>query len=93
MYVCYVIFNKYSILITQYVYVQPCPLADNMTLPAFAAARRAAAQLLLTAGRAAIDRSPGCRVHISKPAAAAGEWDRQTDRQTDARMDNCPSAA
>jgi len=33
----------------------PTP-ADGVALPAFAAACRAAAQLLLTAGRAAIDR-------------------------------------
>jgi len=33
----------------------PTP-ADGVALPAFAAARRAAAQLLLTASRAALDR-------------------------------------
>jgi len=37
-----------------------------VTLPAFATARRAAAQLLLSAGRAAID--PVRRAHSSKPA-------------------------
>ena len=47
--------------------------ADNVVLPASAAARRAAARLLLTAGRAAIDRSisSGRRAQRSRPAAAA----------------------
>jgi len=41
-----------------------------VTLPAFATARRASAQLLLSAGRAAIDPSlyPVRRAHSSKPA-------------------------
>ena len=46
-----------------------------MTLPAFAAARRAAA-------RAAIDRyrpSAGPTAANTRHAAAAGEWIRQTD--------------
>jgi len=90
MYVCYVIFNKYSILITQYVYVQPCPLADNMTLPAFAAARRAAAQLLLTA---AVQQSIDLLAAESRSANPQQRRANGTDRQTDARTNNCPSAA
>jgi len=57
-----------------------------MTLPAFAAERRAAAPLLLAAGRAAIDR---CLLPAGRTAAnprqrsAAGElWDRRTDGRT-----------
>jgi len=42
-----------------------------MALLAFAAERRAAAPLLLTAGRAAIDQpSPAIRTNSIKPAAA-----------------------
>ena len=58
-----------------------------MALPAFAAVRRAAARLLVTAGRAAIDRY---LLHAgltqSKPAAAAciGRM-AGTDGQTDGR--------
>jgi len=39
-----------------------------VTLPTFAAKHRAAEPLLLTAGRAAVDRYPGCWAHSSKPA-------------------------
>jgi len=60
-----------------------------MTLPAFAAERRAAAPLLLTAGRAAIDRYllPAGRTAANpRQRSAAGElWDRQTDGRTDDR--------
>ena len=69
--------------------------ADNVALPAFAAARRAAARLLLGAGRAAIDRSHGRRAHSSKPAAGAcGGRMAQTDRQTDGGTpDRCIDSA
>jgi len=69
-----------------------------VALPAFPAAHRAAAQLLLAAGRAAIDRYPLLAAqHSSKPAAAAwsgrmGQTDRdgQTDGRTDGRTpDRC----
>jgi len=59
--------------------------ADNVALPAFAAAR-----LLLTAGHrpcSSRSTSPARRVHSSKPAAA---W---TDGQTDARPLHRPSSA
>ena len=64
--------------------------ADNVALPAFAAERRAAARLLLTAGRAANDRY----LLAAGPTAAnpqqrrAVDWtDLQTEGQTDVRMD------
>jgi len=64
----------------------PTP-ADDVALPAFAAARRAAAPLLLTAGRAAIDR---CHLVAGPTAAnllrAAGEWDRDR-RMSDSGID------
>jgi len=44
--------------------------AVNVTLLAFAAERRAAAPLLLSAGHADRSTSPACRAHSSKPAAA-----------------------
>jgi len=49
-------------------------VSRNVELPAFAAARRAAARLLLTAGRRPCSNgstSPGRRAHSSKLAAAA----------------------
>jgi len=49
--------------------------AENVALPAFAAARRAAAACYCGAGRAAIDRYLKPAPH----AAAACERDRQTD--------------
>jgi len=53
---------------------------------AFAAARRAAARLLLTTGRAAIDRylltAVPTAANPQQQRAAAG-WDRRTDRRTD----------
>jgi len=58
-----------------------------VALPAFTAARRAAARLLLTAGPTACRNrsiSPGRRALSSKPATAAcGGRMGQTDRQTD----------
>jgi len=49
-----------------------------VALPAFAAARRVDAQLLLTAGRAAISRY---LLAVANPQQrrAAGEWNRRTD--------------
>jgi len=59
--------------------VQLAASADDVALPAFAAVRRAAARLLLTAGCAAIDRYHGS----SKPAAAScGARTGRTDRRT-----------
>jgi len=58
-----------------------------MALRAFAAERRAAARLLLTAGRAAIDRyllAAGPTAANPLQRRAAG-WDRQTDGRTHAR--------
>ena len=62
--------------------------ADNAALPTFA--RRdatAAARLLLTAGRAAIDRYllPAGPIAANPPSGVRrmGQTDRQTDRQTD----------
>jgi len=60
--------------------------ADNVALPAFAAARRAAARLMLTVGPPAVQQSIDISwppAHSSKPAAAAcGGQVGQTDRQT-----------
>ena len=53
-----------------------------MALPAFAAARRAAAPCCCGAGRAAIDQYllPAGLTAANPPhAAAAGKWDRQRD--------------
>jgi len=65
-------------------------LADNVAL---LAARRAAAWLRLTAGRAAIDRyllAAGPTAANPQLQRAAVRWDRQTDRQTDGRTpDSC----
>jgi len=60
--------------------VQPSTAAVNVTLLAFAAA----AQLLLGAGRAAIDRYrlPVRLAHSGKPAARCRQFG-QTDGQTD----------
>jgi len=58
-----------------------------VALPAFAAARRVAGRLLLTAGRAAIDRyllAAGPTAANPLQRRAAG-WDRQTDARTHAR--------
>jgi len=63
--------------------VQRRTLADDVALPAFAAAR-----LLLTAGRAAIDRyllAAGPRAANRQQRGAVGERDRRTDGQTDGR--------
>jgi len=70
--------------------------AVNMTLPAFAAERRAAAPLLLGAG--AVDRYvlPAGRSAANPPHAAASveRWGRQTDRETDGRTpDRCVDPA
>jgi len=59
-----------------------------VALPAFAAVRRAAARLLLTAGHATIDIScppgPQQQTRRSGVYVAAECWDRQTDRRTPA---------
>jgi len=49
-----------------------------VALPAFAAARRVEAQLLLTAGRAAISRYLLAAANPQQ-RRAAGEWNRRTD--------------
>jgi len=59
--------------------------AVNVALPAFAAGRRAATPLPLSAGRAAIDRyllSAGLTAANPQQRRAAGEY---RDRQTDGR--------
>ena len=66
----------------QSVCAQPRPLADDVSLPAFAAVR-----LLLTDGPPAPCNnrsiSPGFRAHSSKPTAAACSWQMgQTDGRT-----------
>ena len=69
--------------------VQLPTCADNVALPAFAAERRAAAPCCCGAGRAAIDRYllPAGPTAANLPhAAAAGEWDRQTDGRTPYRF-------
>jgi len=56
-----------------------------VVLPAFAAVRRAAARLLVTAGRAAIDRSLACRAHTKanpQQRHASAGWQGQTDGRT-----------
>jgi len=61
-----------------------------VVLPAFAAARRAAARLLLAASLPAVQQSidifwpPGPRQQTQQRRSAIG-WDRQTDGQTDGR--------
>jgi len=61
-----------------------------VALPAFAAACRAAARLLLSAGQQSTDISHARRAHSNKPAASAcGGRMGQTDEQTDGR----PTAA
>ena len=58
------------------------PLQLNVALPAFAVARRAAVPCCCSAGRAAI--LPAGPTAANPPhAAAAGEWERETDRRTD----------
>jgi len=67
--------------------VQLPTYAENVPLPVFAAARRAAAPCCCGADRAAIDRYllPVWLTAANPPyAAAADEWDRQTDGRTDA---------
>ena len=62
-----------------------------MTLPAFAAERRAAALLLLGAGAPAVDRYdlPAGRSAANPPHAAAAveRWDQRTDGRTDGWTD------
>jgi len=73
--------------IPKQVAVQLPTSSDNVVglSPAFAAERRAAAPLLLAAGRAAIDR---CILAVRRTAAnpqqrrAAAGWDGRTDRRT-----------
>jgi len=62
----------------QQVCVQLPTSADNVTLPAFAAVRRVAARLLLTTGRAAVDRYLLAAANPQQWRSAAG-WDRQTN--------------
>jgi len=78
--------------------------AVNMTLPAFAAERRAAAPccwchmharrvpLLLSAGASLRSTSPARGALSSKPAGVTviGRWDRETDRRTDGRLTRRP---
>jgi len=58
---------------------------DNVALPAFAAARRVAARLLLTAGPPAVQQSidiswqPGPTATNPRQRRAATGWDRRTD--------------
>jgi len=63
--------------------VQLATSADNVALPAFAAERRAAAPLLLTAGRAAIDQYllPAGLTAASGVCRANDGTDGQTDKQ------------
>ena len=68
--------------LTRQVCVQPPTPADNVALLAFTAC---CGELLLGAGRAAVDRylPPAGPTAANPPhAAAAGEWDRQTHGQT-----------
>ena len=74
--------------------------ADNVALaPAFAAARRVAARLLLTAGLTAVQQSIDISwppAHSSKPAAVAcggRGWNERTDGRTDARQQHRPRSA
>jgi len=67
-----------------------------VALLAFAAARRAAARLLLTAGPPAVQRS----IDISwllgpqqQTRLAAARWDRRSNGQTDGRTDGRPTVA
>jgi len=61
-----------------------------VALPAFAAARRVEAQLLLTAGRAAISRYLLAAANPQQ-RRAAGEWNRRTDGRTpDSCIDPAP---
>jgi len=65
------------------VYAQLRTPADDVALPAFAAA-----PLLLTAGRAAVDRyllAAGPTAANPQQRRATAGWDRQTDRRMDAR--------
>jgi len=71
--------------------------ADNVTLPAFAAVRRAAAQLLLSAVQQSIGIScpPGAQqqTRTSRVRLASDGTDRRTDRQTDIRSFHRPCSA
>ena len=72
--------------LTKQACVQLPTSAVNVALPAFSAARRAAAPCCCGAGHAAIDRYfLPTRLTTANPphAVAAGEWERQTDGQTD----------
>jgi len=74
--------------------VQPPPSAVSVTLPAFAAERRAAAGLLLSAGACCTTIAARLQLHIDllhagcsaanppHAAAAVDRWDRQIDRRT-----------
>jgi len=72
--------------------VQPRLSAVNVTLPAFAAERRAAAPLLLGPGACYRSIPPACRALRSKSAArrcmlSIDGTDRRTDRQTNGETD------
>jgi len=70
--------------------VQPHPSAVSVTLPAFAAERRAAAPLLLSPGACYRSISPVRGALSSKPAACrccGRPMGRQTDGQMDGRTD------
>jgi len=67
-----------------------------VTLLAFAAKRRAAAPLLLIAGRAAVDRSPaesGAQQQTRISVECCGQVKEQTDRRTDTRPIHRPCSA
>ena len=69
-----------------YVYVQPCPSAVNITLPAFAAA----VPLLLSASACyqIYLLTTGCSAANPLHAAAAiDQWDRQLDGWMDGQID------
>ena len=68
---------KIIIVNEKQVCVQPLQSADYVALPAFAAARRAAAPLLLTAGPPAVGPTAANR---HQRRAAADGTDRQTER-------------
>jgi len=65
--------------------VQPRPLADNVALPAFAAACRAAARLLQAAGPPGVQQSAdiSCLAGPQQQTHSRDEWIRRTDGRTD----------
>ena len=81
----------YTRQLKQQVCVEPRPSAVNMTLPAYATERRAAAQLLLAARRtpSSIDISCPRRAQqqTRRTLLSIDGTDRRTDRQTDRQTD------